>query len=163
MHTQSLRHVGLFAAPWTVARQAPLSRGFPRQDYRSGLHGIFPTQGSNPRPLRWQVGSLTLSHLEKEFSLRRQVFHLLPQVEEEQFLPLSWSIASWRLCLSSNTAGKGQLTVVHTDPTPHGSVLQPSPPPVSSASWSSLLALVSQLSPLEIFKVIPASETGSNH
>ena len=103
-------------------------------------HGMFPTQGSNPRPLRWQAGSLPLSHLEKEFSLLRQVFHLLPQVEEEQFLPLSWSIASWRLCLSSDTAGKGQLTV-HTDPTPHGSVLQPSPPPASCTSGSSLLAL----------------------
>ena len=41
--------------PWTVARQAPLSMGFPRQEYWSGLslplHGIFPIQGSNPRLL----------------------------------------------------------------------------------------------------------------
>ena len=38
--------------PWTVARQAPLSMGFSRQDYWSGWPfpspGIFPTQGSNP-------------------------------------------------------------------------------------------------------------------
>ena len=38
--------------PWTVARQAPRSMGFSRQEYWSGcpslLHGIFPTQGSNP-------------------------------------------------------------------------------------------------------------------
>ena len=27
----------LFATPWTVARQAPLSTGFPRQEYWSGL------------------------------------------------------------------------------------------------------------------------------
>ena len=29
--------VQLFVAPWTVACQAPLSMGFPRQQYRSGL------------------------------------------------------------------------------------------------------------------------------
>ena len=28
------------------------------------LQGIFPTQGSNPHLLNWQVGSLLLSHLE---------------------------------------------------------------------------------------------------
>ena len=28
------------------------------------LQGIFPTQGSNPRLLPWQVDSLPLSHLE---------------------------------------------------------------------------------------------------
>ena len=34
-------HVQLFAAPWTVACQAPLSIGFYRQEYWSGLP--FPT------------------------------------------------------------------------------------------------------------------------
>ena len=45
-------HVWLFVTPWTVARQAPLSLGFSRQEYWSGLPcpppGILPTQGSNP-------------------------------------------------------------------------------------------------------------------
>ena len=38
------------ATPWTVARQAPLSVGFPRQENWSRflLQGIFLTQGSNP-------------------------------------------------------------------------------------------------------------------
>ena len=40
--------VQLFAAPWTGAHQAPLSMGFPRQEYWSGLSfhspGIFLTQ-----------------------------------------------------------------------------------------------------------------------
>ena len=40
---------------WTVARQAPLSTGFSRQKYWSGLlcplQGIFPNQGSNPHLL----------------------------------------------------------------------------------------------------------------
>ena len=49
----SLSRVWLFATPWTVALQAPLSMGFPRQEYWSGLpipllQGIFPTQGLNP-------------------------------------------------------------------------------------------------------------------
>ena len=41
MYAQLLSHVQLFAAPWTVAHQAPLPVGFPRHDYWSGLP--FPT------------------------------------------------------------------------------------------------------------------------
>ena len=34
---QLLSHVQLFATPWTPAHQVPLSMGFPRQEYWSGL------------------------------------------------------------------------------------------------------------------------------
>ena len=34
---QLLSHVRLFVAPWTEAREAPLSMGFSRQEYWSGL------------------------------------------------------------------------------------------------------------------------------
>ena len=55
-----------FATPWTITCQAPLSMGFPRQEYWSGCcflpQGIFLTQGANPCLLHWQVGSLPLSH-----------------------------------------------------------------------------------------------------
>ena len=48
---QLLSHVWLFAIPWT-AHQAPLSMGFPRQEYWSGLilpsPGDLPDPGSNP-------------------------------------------------------------------------------------------------------------------
>ena len=44
----SLSHVRLFATPWTVARRAPLSMGFPRQEYWSGLP--FPSPGDLPDP-----------------------------------------------------------------------------------------------------------------
>ena len=55
----------LFGTPWTVACQAPLSRGFPRQEYcHFILQGIFLTQRSNPCLLYWQVDSLPLSHRE---------------------------------------------------------------------------------------------------
>ena len=37
MCAQSLSRVQLFSTTWTVAHQAPLSMGFSRQGYRSGL------------------------------------------------------------------------------------------------------------------------------
>ena len=43
-----LSRVQLSATPWTVARQAPLSMGFPRQGYWSGLP--FHTPGDLPDP-----------------------------------------------------------------------------------------------------------------
>ena len=69
------------ATPWTVALQAPLSMGFPRQEYCGALpfpspgnrpkpgieprslQGIFPSQGLNPgllRLLHWKMDSLPL-------------------------------------------------------------------------------------------------------
>ena len=45
---QSLSHVRLFGTPWTVARQVPLSMGFSRQGYWSGL--LFPSPGDIPNP-----------------------------------------------------------------------------------------------------------------
>ena len=38
----------IFEAPWTVVLQAPLSLGFPRQEYWSGLQ--FPSLGDLPDP-----------------------------------------------------------------------------------------------------------------
>ena len=43
MKVKSLSHVLLFATPWTVAYQAPLSMGFSGQEYWSGLP--FPSPG----------------------------------------------------------------------------------------------------------------------
>ena len=43
-----LRHVQLFASPGTVAHQAPMSMGFSRQEYWSGLP--FPSPGDLPDP-----------------------------------------------------------------------------------------------------------------
>ena len=41
-------HVRLFATPWTIEHQAPLSMGFPRQEYWSGLP--LPSPGDLPDP-----------------------------------------------------------------------------------------------------------------
>ena len=48
IHAKSLSHVQLFATPWTVAHQAPLSMGFSRQECWSGLP--FPPPGDLPEP-----------------------------------------------------------------------------------------------------------------
>ena len=57
--SESVSHLQLFATPWTVARQVPLSMEFSSQEYWSGLpcppQGIFPT--------RW-----TLHHLSHQGS-----------------------------------------------------------------------------------------------
>ena len=45
---KSLSCVRLFATPWTVAHQAPLSMGFSRQESWSGLP--FPSPGELPNP-----------------------------------------------------------------------------------------------------------------
>ena len=43
---KSLSRVRLFETPWTVARQAPVSMEFSRQEYWSGLP--FPSPGDLP-------------------------------------------------------------------------------------------------------------------
>ena len=70
MCAQSFSCVRLFATPWTVACQPPLSTGFSRQEYWSGLP--FPPPGDLPEPRiklmcpaypALGVHSLPLSHL----------------------------------------------------------------------------------------------------
>ena len=41
-------HIQLFATPWTVAHQAPLSMGFSRQEYWGGV--LCPPPGYLPNP-----------------------------------------------------------------------------------------------------------------
>ena len=47
-HVGALSHVQLFVTPQMVACQAPLSMGFSRQEYWSGVP--FPTQRDFPNP-----------------------------------------------------------------------------------------------------------------
>ena len=59
---QSLSHGRLFATPWTVTPQAPLSMGFPRQENWSEWSfpspGDLPNPGIEPRSPPLQVDSL---------------------------------------------------------------------------------------------------------
>ena len=66
------------ATLWTVAHQAPLSMGFPRQEYWSGLP--FPPPGDLPHPgieltsPALQADSLPLSHQGSPISLLHPTF-----------------------------------------------------------------------------------------
>ena len=59
----SLSHVRLFATPWTVARQAPPSMGFSRQEYWRGCHFLLqenlPDPGIEPRSPALHADALT--------------------------------------------------------------------------------------------------------
>ena len=48
-----------FAAPWTVARQAPLSMGFSSQEDWSGLPRLLQGWNSHGSFVSWQAGSLS--------------------------------------------------------------------------------------------------------
>ena len=89
-----LNHTWLFATPWTVVCQAPLSMGFSRQ-YWSGLPysppGNLPNQGVEPASPVLQADSLPAELSEKPF--------LLPVVyalQDDSTVP---SIERWRLFL----------------------------------------------------------------
>ena len=67
---KSLSCVRLFVTPWTIAYQAPLSMGFSRQEYWSGLPfsspGDLPNPGiesPSPESPAMSGDSLPLSHL----------------------------------------------------------------------------------------------------
>ena len=66
---QSLSHVRLFVTSWTVAHQVPLSMGFSRQEYWSGLPlpspGYLPDPGIEPKSPALQADYLLLESLEK--------------------------------------------------------------------------------------------------
>ena len=63
MKVKLLSRVRLFSTPWTVAHQAPLSMGFSRQEYWSGLPfpspGDLPDPGIEPRSPTLQADALT--------------------------------------------------------------------------------------------------------
>ena len=57
VYAQWLSHVQLFVTSWAIFHQAPLSMGFSRQEYWSGLP--FPSPGGLPNP-RIEPGSPAL-------------------------------------------------------------------------------------------------------
>ena len=72
---QSLSRVQLFATPWTAALQAPLSMGFSRQEYWSGMPLLSPGDLPYPRIkpasqclLHQLAGSLSLEPPKKPLS-----------------------------------------------------------------------------------------------
>ena len=79
MHAQSLTCVLLFVIPHPVVLQAPLSKGFPRQEYWRGLPfpppGDLPNPGIEPWSPALQADSLPTEPPEKP-TLYSRLFHL---------------------------------------------------------------------------------------
>ena len=78
LEVKSLSCVQLFATPWTVAYQAPLSMEFSRQEYWSGLP--FPLPGDLPDPgIEPSLPHCrqTLYHLSHHWPLGKRKFKLL--------------------------------------------------------------------------------------
>ena len=79
VHAKSLSSAKLFATPCTVARQALVSMGFPRQGYWSRLPfpspGDLPNPGIEPVSPTLQADSLPLSHLGSQSTTYWSVTH----------------------------------------------------------------------------------------
>ena len=77
-----LSHVQLFATPWTVAYQVPLSMGFSRQEYWSGLPcpppGDLSNPGIEPTSPALAGSSLPLSHQGSPVGLYSCCLNVLP-------------------------------------------------------------------------------------
>ena len=100
-HAQSLQSCQLFATLWSIARQAPLSMKFSRQEYWSRLPcpppGIVPTQGSKQNLLcllHWQEGSLPLAPPGKPRLNYPPILMLLPAPRLPVFVKLEGSVAA---------------------------------------------------------------------
>ena len=95
MHECGLSHVRLFVTPRTVACQAPLSMGFCRQEYWSGLPcpppGDLPDPGiksMSPVSPAFQADSLPLSHLLRDLPYYISTSVLILISKENKILPL---------------------------------------------------------------------------
>ena len=96
-----------FATPWTIALQAPLSMGFPRQKYWNGLPfpspGDLPDPGIKPRSLAMQVDSLLSEPLGKPRNLPldpSSILHSLGLLLDLSLLTVSYRQSStpWKAC-----------------------------------------------------------------
>ena len=119
-----LSRVQLFATPWPVARQAPLSMGFSRQEYWSGLPcpppGIFPTQGSKPGVPHCRRILYHLSHKGSPFQLlcesnpgqpelhkfpssQRETYHFHRVTQSFPLLEWHWHLAPSPVVIAGST------------------------------------------------------------
>ena len=126
-----------YATPWTAARQAPLSMGFSRQEYWSGLPlpspGDLPDPGIEPQPPALQADSLLTELLWKptqrknslrsplwKNSLRFYEMLLIPQVSQKMYAAkkekpgfgsqvLTWISLGWNEWVNATElSGKGR-------------------------------------------------------
>ena len=83
-----------FASSWTIANQAPLSMGFSRQEYWSGLPfptpGDLPNPGIKPRSPALQADSLLSELLRQQMSI---------------WLSFRWTCLLWGVLFEEDTIG----------------------------------------------------------
>ena len=88
----SLSRVRLCETPWTLAHQAPLSMGFSRQEYQSGLPcpppGKLPNPGIEPKALpspalagRFFTTSATWEASSKKYIVAKSTFPAVVEAE----------------------------------------------------------------------------------
>ena len=100
---------GTFVTPWTIAHEAPLSMGFSRQEYWSGLPFRSPGDIPNPgiEPVSPVFPALTVDSL--------PLSHMASETSSEEFFPASssaWGLLATfglkihfcNLCLHQNMA-----------------------------------------------------------
>ena len=97
-----LSYVQLFATPWTVAHQAPLSMGFSRQEYWSGLP--FPSPEDIPDPGIKPVS--LISPVSAEGSFTTSTTWKLLSGPEKWSLPTKAKHRHWIYC---NGQGKSDM------------------------------------------------------
>ena len=86
-----LSHVQLFATPWSVAHQAPLSMGFPRQEYWRGLP--LPSLGDLLDPEIKPVSPVWVLHHSATWEAQS------PQTRDQTHVPCigRWILKYWTL------------------------------------------------------------------
>ena len=141
-----------FATPWTVACQAPLSTGFPRQENWSGLpfpsSGDLPDPGIEPRsPVLTELASGFFSHLQRPLCSRPDT---ISQLSCNQLEPCDWILAK--------ESGQSDICCLQTWPFKNSHTPPPHPHPKSSALFPPLMSLddpVEDAKPLELGYIIP--------
>ena len=79
--------VWLFATPWTVTRQAPLSMGFSRQEYRTGVPFSPPGDFLNPGT---QLASLLPLTLAGEFFTTSTTWEASVKQDSFEYITHTW-------------------------------------------------------------------------
>ena len=106
-----------FVIPWTVARQAPLSMGFPRQEYWSGLpvppSGDLPHTGIKPTSPALQVDSLPVGSLFPLLEDRSLVFRSEKGFMEYSFFSKRLSTSPYFLPHRYHSLRKDTVSQIH--------------------------------------------------
>ena len=102
-----LSRVWLFVTPWTVAYQAPLSMGFSRQEYWSGLP--FPSPGDLPNP---GIEPWSPAFRQTLYRMSHQAFRW-ENVLTAQITMTMWSLTKSKISWSVNSIQKKTVPVKH--------------------------------------------------